>query len=184
MPVEVGGGLFSLGDTHAAQGDGEVCGTAIESPCNVVARIELEKDAHLAAPRFRTAGPSARHVDAKGYEATTGIGPDLFQAARGAVSGMIDLLTKRHAPRRVDAYMLCTICDELRISEIVDVPTGWFPSTSRGRSSSKSKRREGNGAFFFRPVAIGCQLSEDRPMGALVDPCSRSLHTTRTGAPV
>jgi acetamidase/formamidase len=54
LPVEVAGGLFSLGDTHAAQGDGEVCGTAIESPMSVALHFELEKGAKLEFPRFRT----------------------------------------------------------------------------------------------------------------------------------
>ena len=49
--VEVAGGLCSLGDTHAAQGDGEVCGTAIESPCTVAAKLELVKGANFAFPR-------------------------------------------------------------------------------------------------------------------------------------
>src|SRR5208282_1834863 len=57
LPVEVAGGLFSVGDTHAAQGDGEVCGTAIESPCSLVARFELVKNAGLRSPRFTTFGP-------------------------------------------------------------------------------------------------------------------------------
>jgi acetamidase/formamidase len=127
LPVEVAGGLFSVGDTHAAQGDGEVCGTAIESPCSVVAKLDLVKDARLAFPRFRTAGPVARHLDEKGYEATTGIGPDLMQAARGAVSEMIDLLAQRHRLRAVDAYMLCSVCADLRISEVVDQPN-WVVS--------------------------------------------------------
>ena len=92
LPVEVKGGLFSVGDTHATQGDGEVCGTAIESPCSLAARFELEKNANLPFPRFTTPGPVARHLDGKGYEATTGIAPDLMEAAKAAVSGMIDLL--------------------------------------------------------------------------------------------
>src|SRR4029079_14630453 len=95
LPVEVKGGLFSVGDTHATQGDGEVCGTAIESPYSITAMFDLIKDAHLAFPRFTTRGPVARHLDAKGYEVTTGIGPDLFEAARQAVMGMVDLLSKR-----------------------------------------------------------------------------------------
>jgi acetamidase/formamidase len=127
LPVEVAGGLFSLGDTHAAQGDGEVCGTAIESPCTVAARFELVKNANLAFPRFTTAGPVSRHLDEKGYEATTGIGPDLMEAARAAVSGMIDLLSKRYNMNAVDAYMLCSVCGDLRISEIVDMPN-WVVS--------------------------------------------------------
>jgi acetamidase/formamidase len=123
----VKGGLFSVGDTHATQGDGEVCGTAIESPCSVAARFELIKGANLAFPRFTTQGPVARHFDQKGYEATTGIGPDLFEAARQAVMGMIDLLGKRHKMSAVEAYMLCSVCADLRISEIVDMPN-WVVS--------------------------------------------------------
>jgi acetamidase/formamidase len=127
LPVEVKGGLLSLGDTHAAQGDGEVCGTAIESPCSVAAKLELVKHANLKFPRFRTPGPVTRHLDSKGYDATTGIGPDLMTAARDAVSGMIDLLCKQQQISAVDAYMLCSVCGDLRISEIVDMPN-WVVS--------------------------------------------------------
>ena len=127
LPVEVKGGLFSVGDTHAAQGDGEVCGTAIESPCTIAAKFELVKGANLAFPRFTTPGPVSRHLDVKGYEATTGIGPDLMEGARAAVSGMIDLLSKRYNMNAVDAYLLCSVCGDLRISEIVDMPN-WVVS--------------------------------------------------------
>jgi acetamidase/formamidase len=127
LPVEVAGGLFSVGDTHATQGDGEVCGTAIESPCSLAAKFELIKGANLPFPRFRTLGPVARHFDEKGYDATTGIGPDLMVAAKAAVMGMIDLLAKRHGMREVDAYMLCSVCGDLKISEIVDLPN-WVVS--------------------------------------------------------
>jgi len=127
LPVEVPGALFSVGDTHAAQGDGEVCGTAIESPCSLAARFDLVKDAHLPFPRFTTPGPVTRHLDAKGYEVTTGIGPDLMAGARAAVSSMIDLLCARHGMAAVDAYLLCSTCADLRISEIVDAPN-WVVS--------------------------------------------------------
>ena len=127
LPVAVKGALFSVGDTHAAQGDGEVCGTAIESPASLVARFELIKRANLKFPRFTTAGPVSRHLDGKGYEVTTGIGPDLMQGARAAVSGMIDLLAARHHMSPIDAYMLCSVCADLRISEIVDQPN-WVVS--------------------------------------------------------
>lgn len=127
LPVEVNGGLFSVGDTHAAQGDGEVCGTAIESPCAVAAKFELVKGANLDFPRFTTPGPVSRHLDTAGYEVTTGIDPDLMAAARAAVAGMIELLAKRHAMSAVDAYLLCSVCGDLRISEIVDRPN-WIVS--------------------------------------------------------
>ncbi len=127
LPVEVEGALFSVGDTHAAQGDGEVCGTAIESPMDVVLTLDIVKGANLKTPRFTTPGPVTRHLDAAGYEATTGIGPDLMAAARDAVANMIDLLTARRGISAVDAYMLCSVCGDLRISEIVDMPN-WVVS--------------------------------------------------------
>ncbi|MFC7704429.1 acetamidase/formamidase family protein [Plastorhodobacter daqingensis] len=127
LPVEVAGALFSVGDTHAAQGDGEVCGTAIESPMDVVLTLDLVKDANLKMPRFTTPGPVTRHLDAKGYEVTTGIGPDLMSGARDAVSGMIDLLCATRGLSAVDAYMLVSTCGDLRISEIVDAPN-WVVS--------------------------------------------------------
>jgi acetamidase/formamidase len=122
LPIEVAGALFSVGDTHAAQGDGEVCGTAIESPMRVALQFDLLKREPLAFPRFRTAGPVTSHLDAKGYEVATGIGPDLMQAARASVRSMIDLLGRRHAMPAIDAYLLCSVCGDLRISEIVDIP--------------------------------------------------------------
>ncbi|WP_375382032.1 acetamidase/formamidase family protein [uncultured Sphingomonas sp.] len=127
LPVEVAGGLFSIGDTHAAQGDGEVCGTAIESPMALEVTLDLVKGAGFATPRFTTPGPVTRHLDGAGYEATTGIGPDLMTAARDAVARMIDLLVRDHGMSAVDAYMLCSVCGDLRISEIVDLPN-WVVS--------------------------------------------------------
>jgi amidase len=127
LPVEVPGALFSVGDTHAAQGDGEVCGTAIESQADVVLRFDLVKGADLPAPRFRTPGPVTRHLDAKGFEVTTGIGPDLMVAAREAVARMIDLLAAARGLAPVEAYMLVSTCGDLRISEVVDLPN-WVVS--------------------------------------------------------
>lgn len=127
LPVEVAGALFSVGDTHAAQGDGEVCGTAIESPMNTVLTLDLIKDARLKMPRFTTPGPVTRHLDAKGYEVTTGIGSDLMEGAKAAVSQMVDLLAGRYQIDPVDAYMLVSTCGDLRISEIVDMPN-WVVS--------------------------------------------------------
>jgi acetamidase/formamidase len=122
LPVEVAGALFSVGDTHAAQGDGEVCGTAIESAMKVGLKFDLIKRVPLSFPRFTTPGPVTRHFDAKGYEVTTGIGPDLMEAARAAVRSMVDLLGRQHGMPALDAYMLCSVCGDLRISEIVDMP--------------------------------------------------------------
>ena len=127
LPVAVKGALFSVGDTHAAQGDGEICGTAIESPIAVAARFELVKGANLLSPRFTTPGPVSRHLDGAGYEVTTGIDPDLMMAAKAAVADMLDLLAKRYNMNAIDAYLLCSVCGDLRISEIVDMPN-WIVS--------------------------------------------------------
>ncbi|OCW56933.1 acetamidase/formamidase family protein [Hoeflea olei] len=122
LPVKVRGALFSVGDTHAAQGDGEVCGTAIESAMDIVVTLDLIKGGAPPFPRFSTPGPVTRHLDAAGYEVTTGIGPDLMRAARDAVSGMIDHLGSWRGIAPEDAYMLCSVCGDLRISEVVDAP--------------------------------------------------------------
>ena len=127
MPVEVDGAIFSVGDTHAAQGDGEVCGTAIESAIDVALKFDLVKGANLRFPRYVTPGPVTSHFDGKGYEVTTGIGPDLMAGARAAVSDMVELLSRRFGYSPIDAYMLCSVCADLRISSIVDVPN-WVVS--------------------------------------------------------
>jgi acetamidase/formamidase len=133
LPVEVGGALLSVGDTHAAQGDGEICGTAIESPMTISLKIDVEKGMDLKFPRFTTPGPVCRHIDAKGYEVTTGIGPDLMQCARDAAAGMVDLISKKYSMSPADAYMLCSVCADLRIPEIVDMPD-WIVSFNFPRS--------------------------------------------------
>ena len=122
LPVEVSGALLSIGDGHAAQGDGEVCGTAIESPFRLTVKLELEKGGAPPFPRFTTPGPVTRHIDGKGYEATTGVGPDLMASARAAVAAMIDLVSGRYGMSAPEAYMLCSVCADLRITEIVDAP--------------------------------------------------------------
>lgn len=127
LPVQVKGALFSIGDPHAAQGDGEVCGTAIESPMSVTAKFDLVKGANLRFPRFVTPGPVTRHLDSKGYEVTTGIGPDLMDATKNAVRAMIDLLGKQQGLSAEHAYMLCSVCADMRISEVVDRPN-WVVS--------------------------------------------------------
>jgi acetamidase/formamidase len=66
-------------------------------------------------------------LDVKGYEVTTGVAPDLMDGAKAAVSYMIDLLCARHGLAATDAYMLCSVCADLRISEIVDQPN-WIVS--------------------------------------------------------
>jgi amidase len=128
LPVEVAGALFSVGDTHAAQGDGEVCGTAIESAMAVTLRFDLVKGAAPRFPRFEVPDTaSSRPGEAGVRDVTTGIGPDLMAGARDAVAGMVDLIAAREGMAAVDAYMLCSVAGDLRISEIVDAPN-WVMS--------------------------------------------------------
>lgn len=122
LPVFHAGGRLSMGDGHAAQGDGEVCGTAIETPMRALVRLTVRKDLHVTAPEFLTAaGPSADRPVGRRY-ATDGIGPDLLGAARDATRRMIDWLGREHGVAALDAYLLCSVAVDLRISEIVDMP--------------------------------------------------------------
>lgn len=119
LPVAVSGALLSVGDTHAAQGDGEVCGTAIETSSVVTLRVSLEKQRPLRFPRLETDARAER----RGPQlVTTGIGPNLYEAAREAVLGMIDEIGRRAGLSPEDAYMLCSVAGDLKISEIVDAP--------------------------------------------------------------
>ena len=122
LPVFTTGGRLSLGDGHAAQGDGEVCGTAIETPMRVTLRVTLRKDLHVTGPEFLTPGPLAAGTNIGPYYATDGVGPDLMTAARDAVRRMIEYLGRDHDVKPVDAYLLCSVACDLKISEIVDAP--------------------------------------------------------------
>ena len=120
LPVQVAGALFSCGDGHAAQGDGEVCVTGIETPLGATLRLSLERGRSIAAPQFRTAGALTPRVDGAGFYGTTGVGGDLYAAAQDAVRAMIVHLTESYGLSREDAYILCSLAVDLKISEIVD----------------------------------------------------------------
>ncbi len=122
LPVEVAGALFSIGDGHAAQGDGEVCGTAIETPMQATLRLTVRKDLQVPEPQFVTAGPLTARTNIAGYYATDGIGPDLMEATRNAIRHMIDHLQRTYHLSRADAYMLCSVAVDLKLCEVVDAP--------------------------------------------------------------
>jgi acetamidase/formamidase len=127
LPVWVDGALFSVGDTHAAQGDGEVCGTAIECPMNIGLRLSILKDRSLSEPEYVMPPGAMIAPDAAGYHVTTGISDDLRDAARKAIRHMIDFLGGRYGYSRQEAYALASVGVDLRISEVVDVPN-WVVS--------------------------------------------------------
>lgn len=114
FPVRVDGALFSIGDTHAAQGDGEVSGTAIEAPMRIVYRLDLVK-----APADVPAEPQYETADLYGV---TAFAPTLDEAARKATRFMVDYLVAEHGLARTDAYVLASLAADLRIAEVVDVP--------------------------------------------------------------
>jgi formamidase len=121
LPVDVPGALFSIGDLHFAQGDGEVCGTAIEVAGSVTVRFAVHDVVAPTFPAYETPGSPARR-----WFATVGIpveaGMDLNAAARAALLEMIGHLERRYGLARPAAYALCSACVDLRISEVVDVP--------------------------------------------------------------
>jgi acetamidase/formamidase len=122
LPVFVPGARFSIGDGHATQGDGEVSGTAIETPMRALVRLTVRKDLHVSGPEFVAApDPHAALRNGARY-ATDGIGPDLMTAARDALRRMIEWLGREHGLDAMQAYLLCSVAIDLRISEIVDVP--------------------------------------------------------------
>jgi acetamidase/formamidase len=122
LPIGVEGALFSLGDTHAAQGDGEVCGTAIETAMDVVARLTVRKDLSILAPQFVVPAGALAEGEQSGYHVCTGVGPDLMEAARDAVRATIAHLGATRGIEREEAYALASVAADLRIHEVVDAP--------------------------------------------------------------
>jgi len=113
FPVFVRGALFSIGDTHAVQGAGEVSGTAVEAPMRIVYELNLIRDGHrIREPQYETA---------ENY-AVTAFGTTLDEAAMKATRYMIDYLMDVHSLSKLDAYMLCSLAGNLKIAEVVDKP--------------------------------------------------------------
>ena len=120
LPVQVENALFSCGDAHAAQGDGEVCVTGIESPMFASLRFTLEKGRSIPAPQFSTPAPLTPRVDSAPFHGTTGVSSDLYVAAQDAIRAMIDYLGERYDLSPEDGYLLSSLAVDLKISEIVD----------------------------------------------------------------
>lgn len=120
LPVLVPGALFSTGDAHAAQGDGEVSGTAIECNATVTLHFDLKKAAAPAWPQFRTAGRLAPPTDQAPYFAATGHDIDPRAAARAALLGILAYLTDNHGLDRAHACILASACVDLHVSQVVN----------------------------------------------------------------
>jgi acetamidase/formamidase len=114
LPVFVEGALFSCGDGHGAQGDGEVCITAIETALEGTFTFILREDLSLPMPRAET---PTHHI-------TMHVHPDLDRCAEEALRDMIKLICERSPLTREDAYMLCSLAADLRITQTVNGSKG------------------------------------------------------------
>jgi acetamidase/formamidase len=114
LPVFVPGALFSCGDGHGVQGDGEVCITAIETALQGRFAFRLRKDLRFKYPRAETAT----------HYITMYMDPDLDRCAENAVRDMIVLLGEKRNLSREDAYTLCSLAADLRVTQAVNGSKG------------------------------------------------------------
>jgi len=129
LPVEVDRALFSVGDAHGAQGDGEVCITAIEMDSTTTLRFSVRHELSVREPQLRLSTPPT--VIGGAYHGCTAHAPDLMDAARNATRYLIEWLCGETRCTPEDAYILSSVAAELRISQVVDAPnwtvTAFFP---------------------------------------------------------
>jgi acetamidase/formamidase len=114
LPVHVPGALLSIGDGHGMQGDGEVTGTALETSLRGTFELRVRKGERLRWPRAET----PTHYIAMGLD------PDLDEAARLATREMVDFLVAEKKMTRDEAYMLCSLAADLRVTQVVDATKG------------------------------------------------------------
>ncbi len=119
LPIEVEGALFSVGDAHGVQGDGEVCTTAVEMDSTTRLRFSLSSRP-VREPQLRLDRPPTTIGGA--YHGCTAHAPDLMEAARNATRYLIEWLCREAHLIAEDAYVLCSVAAELRISQVVDAP--------------------------------------------------------------
>jgi acetamidase/formamidase len=121
LPVLNAGALFSAGDAHAAQGDGEVCINGIECPAEVTLRFHVHKQQPLAGPLVESAESRTPDAPADAWIVVESA-PDALHAARAATERMVDLLIARWSFAPVHAYLLCSVAMKLRFSQVVNEP--------------------------------------------------------------
>lgn len=113
-PVAVDGALFSIGDPHISQGDGEISGTAIEASLNVLMQLCVRKDFHFPSPLLETSSDWIVH----------GFDDSLDGAMRNASLEMMRLLTEHHNMSRADAYSLMSVAADFCVTQVVDGKQG------------------------------------------------------------
>ncbi len=131
-PVQVKGGLFSIGDPHVSQGDGEISGTAIEASLDVLFQIIVRKDFQFPSPLLETPEHWIVH----------GFGDDLDQAMRGASLDMIKLLNEHQGLSRTDAYSLMSVAADFGVTQVVDGTQGVHVKIDRGIFPSKGSVKD------------------------------------------
>jgi len=119
LPVQTPGALLSLGDAHAAQGDGEVCINGIECPVDVTVRLKLIKNKKLTAPLVESA-PSRSETAGEWIMVESDIEP--LAAARRATLRMIEFLGEQWSLSPEHAYLLCSVAMGLRLAQVVNIP--------------------------------------------------------------
>ena len=191
FPVHTPGALVSLGDMHFAQGEGEMCGSAIETGAEITLRFDVARSPSWIPrfPAFESISESPRR-----YVATSGIpvtddGANEFMdvglAACRALLEMIDYLTSTYGFQREAAYVLASVVGELRVSQIVDLRTRWYHSFCRSTSSitteARHKRRR---AHAPHPVRAQRFSSRSLSLGAWMFPSGRSNPVITAGMPL
>lgn len=130
LPVEVEGALFSVGDAHAAQGDGEVCNTAVEVPAAATLRLLVHPGRATPGPRARLPRLVPPGAEGEWYVAMASAS-DLLDASRQAVRSMIEWLVAEYRLDRRDAYVLASVAVDLRVSQLVNrdvTVSAFFPT--------------------------------------------------------
>jgi len=130
--VQVKGGLFSIGDPHVSQGDGEISGTAIEASLNCLFQIILRKDFDFPSPLLETPRNWIVH----------GFGEDLDQAMKNASLDMLHLLSEHQGLSRNDAYSLMSVAADFGVTQVVDGTLGVHVRVDRGMFPQKGVVRD------------------------------------------
>ena len=112
LPVQLPGALFSFGDGHGAQGDGEVGGSAIEAPMHVTLQVLVRKDKKIHGPEYET----------EEFYGVSGLGTTLDAALAKCIEHAVDYLEREHGLTTQEAYMLCSVAVDFNILEVVDKP--------------------------------------------------------------
>lgn len=122
LPIDVEGAYFSIGDGHAAQGDGEVCVTGIETPLTVKARLRVRSELSIDTPRFHFTPETTVITTGSDCFGTVGTADSLLEASKVAVREMIAWLENNYGLTPHEAYVLCSVAVDLSINELVNDP--------------------------------------------------------------